>query len=81
MVYIGPTLFGFILGFILGTRIKSDKDSKIKFPISTYLVVLLVALFMAWQLGPFPYYTDSIIASGFVATIIGIIAGKVILGR
>ncbi len=80
MVYVGPILFGFILGFILGSRIKSNAESKVRFPISTYLVVLLVALFMAWQLGPFPYYVDSVIASGFLATIIGLLTGKTVWG-
>jgi energy-converting hydrogenase B subunit J len=81
MLYIGPTLFGFLLGFILGTRIKNNPESKINFPISSYLVVVLVALFMAWQIGPFPYYTDLPLASGFLAAIIGIMAGKIIFGR
>jgi energy-converting hydrogenase B subunit J len=81
MLYLGPTLFGFILGFILGSRIKSNPDSKIHFPISSYLVVLIAALFMAWQIGPFPYYADSPLASGFVVAIIGILAGKLIFDR
>lgn len=78
MLYLGPTLFGFLLGFILGSRIKTNPESKINFPFSSYVVIILVALFMAWQLGPFPYYTDTILASGFVAAIIGIISGKVV---
>lgn len=81
MLYIGPIIFGFILGFILGTRIKINEESKLNFPISTYLVVFLVALFMAWQIGPFPYYADSALASGFITTIIGILTGKVLWSR
>jgi energy-converting hydrogenase B subunit J len=36
---------------------------------------------MAWQIGPFPYYADSPLASGFVVALIGILAGKVIFDR
>lgn len=81
MFYLGPTLFGFLIGFILGSRIKSNPDSKIHFPISSYIVVLIVAFIIAWQLGPFPYYTDTPLASGFVVAIIGILVGKLTLGR
>ncbi|MCK9151448.1 energy-converting hydrogenase B subunit J [Methanobacterium alcaliphilum] len=81
MLYIGPTLFGFLLGFILGSRIKNNFDSEIHFPLSSYIVVIIAALLMAWQLGPLPYYTDTPIASGFMAAIVGFLAGKVTLGR
>lgn len=80
MLYLGPTIFGFLLGFILGSRIKKNPESEIHFPNSSYVVVLIAALFMAWQLGPFPYYTDSPLASGFVMCIIGIFAGKIVFG-
>ncbi|AXV37450.1 MAG: energy-converting hydrogenase B subunit J [Methanobacteriaceae archaeon] len=81
MFYIGPPLFGFILGFILGSRIKTEPDSKIKFTLGSFLVVLIVAILMAYELGPFPFYQGIPIATGFVAAIIGIFAGKIILGR
>ena len=44
-------------------------------------IIFLVALFVAWQVGPYPYYADLPLASGFVAGISGIIAGKLLLGR
>ncbi len=78
MLYIGPSLFGFIVGFILGSRIK--ETDKIKFPISAYIVILIAAILMAWQLGPFPYYSDLPIASGFIAAIIGILSGRILIG-
>jgi energy-converting hydrogenase B subunit J len=81
MLYLGPTLFGFLLGFILGSRIKNNPESEMHFPYSSYIVVIIAALYMAWQLGPFPYYVDSPLASGFVVCIIGIFAGKIVFGR
>jgi len=74
LLYLGPSLFGFLIGFILGTRIKEDE----RFPISAYIVIFIAAILMAWQLGPFPYYKDLPLASGFLAAFIGIIAGRII---
>jgi energy-converting hydrogenase B subunit J len=81
MIYIGPLVLGFLLGFILGSRIKMDSESKLRFTISSYLVVFVVAIAVAWQIGPFPYYNDAPFASGLLSAIIGILAGKVIFGR
>jgi energy-converting hydrogenase B subunit J len=81
MVYIGPLVLGFIIGFILGTRIKQNPDSKLKFGASVFVVLIIVALLMAYQLGPFPYYTDSRLANGLLAALAGIIVGKLAFGR
>ncbi|MDI9623463.1 MAG: energy-converting hydrogenase B subunit J [Methanothermobacter sp.] len=78
MLYVGPSLFGFLIGFILGTRIKEDEE--VRFPLSSYIVILIAAILMAWQLGPFPYYHDLPLASGFMAAFVGIIAGRIIRG-
>ena len=78
MLYVGLSLFGFLIGFILGTRIKEDEE--VKFPISSYIVIFIAAILMAWQLGPFPYYHDLPLASGFIAAFVGIIAGRIIKG-
>jgi energy-converting hydrogenase B subunit J len=80
MIYIGPLVLGFILGFALGSRIKFDVGSKSKFSFGSYIVVLIVAIIMAYQIGPFPYYTDTRLASGFIAAILGIIIGEITFG-
>ena len=72
----GPVIFGFLLGLILGSRIREDM-----FPASSYLVVLVVLVLGAWNLGPFPYYTDLPIATGFVAAVLGIMTGKILFRR
>ena len=81
MVYSGPLIVGFIIGFILGTRIKTSVDSKLNFPASVYVVLAIVVVVMAYQLGPFPWYTDSIFANGLMAALAGIIIGKLTFGR
>ncbi len=79
--YAGPLILGFLLGFIIGSRIKIFPESKLNFTTGSYVVVLIAALVAAYLIGPFPYYNDAPFASGFVATIIGIFVGKIILGR
>ncbi|MBI5679737.1 MAG: energy-converting hydrogenase B subunit J [Methanobacterium sp.] len=79
--YIGPLVLGFLLGFILGTRIKPNPKSKLKFDKEVYAIVLIAAVIVAYYIGPFPYYEDGPLASGFVAGIIGLILGKLTLGR
>jgi len=75
-MFTGPIIFGFLLGFILGSRIRDDE-----FPASTYIALLLVLILVAWNIGPFPYYTDIPIATGFAAAAAGMVAGKLLLGR
>jgi len=79
--YIGPLVLGFLLGFILGTRIKPSPESKLKFNAEVYAIVVIAAIIVAYFLGPFPYYQDVPLASGFVSAIIGIIIGKLLFGR
>ncbi|KZX15671.1 hypothetical protein MBCUT_13690 [Methanobrevibacter cuticularis] len=81
LLYLGPVIFGFLIGFILGSRIKNTPTSNIKFTVGSYVVIFIVAIIVAWQLGPFPYYTDLPIASGFLSAAIGLITGKLIFGR
>jgi len=81
MVYIGPLILGFIIGFIIGTRIKPSEGSNLKFPASIFVVLTIVIIFMAYQLGSFPWYTDSVLAEGLISALAGIIMGKIIFGR
>jgi energy-converting hydrogenase B subunit J len=81
IIYLGPLVLGFILGFVLGTRIKDVPGSKLEFGASVYAVFLIAAIIMAYFLGPFPYYLDTPFASGFIAAAVGIIFGKILFGR
>ena len=79
--YLGPLILGFILGFIIGTRIKPSPQSKLKFDKEVYAIVVIVGIIVAYWQQPFPYYQDIPLASGFLAGIVGIILGKVTLGK
>jgi len=79
--YAGPLVLGFILGFIVGSRVKINPESKLNFTWGSYITIFIAALAAAYFLGPFPYYEDLPLASGFLAGIIGIIVGIVTLGR
>lgn len=79
--YLGPMALGFLLGFIVGSRVKITPESKLKFTWGSYIVIFIAALVVAYFIGPFPYYEDAPLASGIVASIVGIFVGKIILGR
>ena len=79
--YLGPLVLGFLLGFIIGTRIKPVPESKLKFDKEVYAIVIIAGIIVAYWQGPFPYYQDIPLASGFLAGIIGIILGKLTFGR
>ena len=79
--YAGPIILGFLLGFILGTRVKIYPGSKLNFTIGSYIVVFIAAVVVAVLIGPFPYYVDVPLASGFVSALIGVLVGKFTLGR
>ena len=79
--YAGPLILGFLLGFIMGSRIKFNPESGLNFTTGSYIIVIIAALVTAYFIGPFPYYVDVPLASGFVSAIVGIFIGKITLGR
>ena len=42
MVYAGPIILGFSLGFILGSRIRDNPESEMNFSTSVYIVFIIV---------------------------------------
>lgn len=81
VLQLGPIIFGFIIGFVLGTRMNTSSENAIKLTTVSFLVIFIVALIIAWQLGPYPYYYDLPIATGFISAATGLIVGKVIFGK
>lgn len=79
--YLGPLVLGFLIGFIIGTRIKPVPESKLKFDKEVYAVIIIIAIIVAYYQQPFPYYQDIPLASGFLAGLVGIILGKLTFGR
>ena len=57
------------------------KSMDTQFTLASFVIIFIVGLVSAWQLGPFPFYTDMPIASGFFFALIGIFVGKLLFGR
>ena len=64
MLNLGAIIFGFLFGVLIGSQIKT-KSMDIQFTLASFVIIFIVGLVSAWQLGPFPFYTDMPIASGF----------------
>jgi len=76
MLYLGPVIFGFLIGFIVGIRVRSTDG--INLTIGSYIVIFLVALIIAWQSGQYPFFDDVPISTSFLSATIGLIFGDVI---
>ncbi len=81
MIPFGSIIFGFIFGLIIGSQLKTGNISNTTFKASSYVVIVVVALIIAWQLGEFPYYDFLPFSSGFLSALIGILLSKFIVAR
>ena len=80
MLSVGPIIFGFILGAIIGTQIKVNR-SDMEFTLASFVVIFIAGLIAAWQFGNYPFYTDLPISTAFVSALIGIFVGKFLFAR
>ena len=80
MLSLGPIIFGLILGLIIGSQIKLDIGGA-KFTLASFVVIVIVGIIMAWQIGNFPFYTDLPISTAFLSALIGIFVGKLLFAR
>ena len=80
-VVIGPILFGFLFGLVIGTRIRKIEENSFKLTTGAVVALLIGVLIMAFDLGQFPFYVDMPIASAFVSAIIGILIGCFAFGN
>ena len=76
MLSLGPIIFGFILGLVIGFQIKTDV-SDAKFTLASFAAILIAGIVVAWQLGNYPFYTDLPISTAFLSALIGIFVGKI----
>lgn len=81
MISIGPIVCGLILGLIVGSQIKTGNISDTSFKVSSYIVIIIAGLIMAWQLGEFPFYQYFPVSTGFASALIGILLSKFIIAR
>ena len=80
MINLGPIIFGLILGMIIGSQIKLNVNDT-EFTIGSFVVIIIAGVIMAWQLGPFPFYDDVPISTGFLSALIGLFVGKLLFAR
>jgi len=73
----GPALCALIIGFIIGTRFKSNHI----YTLSSFIIVLIVAFLFANGVGQFPYYNDFGFSTPFLFGVIGLLLGKFIFDR
>ncbi|MBO7718742.1 MAG: hypothetical protein J6S29_01170 [Methanosphaera sp.] len=80
ILYLGPTLFGLIMGLIVGAIMHKTPTNGIKLNTSSWIAIVIGAIIVAWWLGTFPYYSGLQFGPGFVISIIGAIIGRTLLG-
>lgn len=81
MISVGPIIFGLIFGLIVGSQIKTGNIRDTSFTTSSYVIIIIVALIMAWQVGEFPFYDYVPLSTGFASALIGILLSKFIFAR
>ena len=81
MIVVGPILFGFLFGVVVGSQIKTGNIKDTSFKTSSYIIIIIAALIMAWQLGEFPFYDYLPLSRGFAAALIGILLSKFTIAR
>lgn len=80
LLYLGPALFGFIIGFIAGAIMHKTPTNGIKLNTSSWIAIVIGAIIVAFWLGTFPYYGGLNLGPGFVLSVIGAIIGRKLLG-
>ena len=75
VLYTGPTIVGFIIGFLAGVIMHKTPTKGIKLNTSSWIAIII-----AYWFGTFPYYESLPLGPGFVVAIIGAIVGRGLLG-
>ncbi|MBQ9025852.1 MAG: energy-converting hydrogenase B subunit J [Methanobrevibacter sp.] len=81
MISAGPIIFGLLLGIIIGSQIRTGNMNDTSFKASSYVIIIIAGLIMAWQLGEFPFYDYLPLSSGFASALIGVLLSKFIFAR
>ena len=79
MLSMGPVIFGLILGLIIGSQIRLKIDEK--FTLSSFIIILIAGIIVAYESGNYPFYTDLPFSTAFISCLCGIFAGKLIFAR
>ena len=81
LIVIGPILFGFLIGLVVGTRIHKTEENSFKLTGGAIVAIIIGALLMSWNLGQFPFYDDLPIATAFISAVIGVLIGSLLFGN
>ena len=49
MIVLGPIIFGFLLGLVVGSRIRNDAEVNIGLTSGAIVLLFLVSIIMAWK--------------------------------
>ena len=80
VLYTGPTIVGFIIGFLAGVIMHKTPTKGIKLNTSSWIAIIIAGIIIAYWFGTFPYYESLPLGPGFVVAIIGAIVGRGLLG-
>lgn len=80
MLYSGPTICGFIIGFLVGLIMHNTPTKGIKLTTSSWAAIVIAGIIVAYWFGTFPYYQGLPLGPGFVMAIIGAIVGRGLFG-
>ena len=80
MLSLGPIIFGLILGLIIGSQIKLNVGDS-EFTLTSFVVIFIAGIIIAWLSGNFPYYDDVTVSTAFLSPLIGIFVGKILFAR
>ena len=81
MISAVPIIFGLLLGIIIGSQIRTGNMNDTSFKASSYVIIIIAGLIIAWQLGEFPFYDYLPLSSGFASALIGVLLSKFIFAR
>ena len=80
VLYTGPTIVGFIIGFLAGVIMHKTPTKGIKLNTCSLIAIIIAGIIIACWFGTFPYYESLPLGPGFVVAIIGAIVGRGLLG-
>ena len=69
MVILGPIIFGLLMGLIIGSQIRLDAVD-VNFTLTSFILIIISGVLIAWQLGQFPFYGGIHLSTGFLIVFI-----------
>lgn len=80
VLYTGPTIVGFIIGFLAGAIMHKTPTRGIRLNNSAWVATIIGGIIIAYWLGTFPYYESLPFGPGFIMAMLGALVGRKLLG-